>query len=411
LENIICCLNEEESFLRISGHFKDCGYINFEQYVNDLDEVKNMSLYRSWQYAVIDKNLLWQAEAVIFFKKKGITIIYFDDDYGEVIASIKSTINKPASAPGTDSIPEVKDKDTDPVEKIRYIEKQKIIEKKVYTGIEKKTVIVSNLTKCAGSTTLTLNLAKYLSNLNILTAVVEPPIEAPTIFHWVGIEERLNKSAGNKFYSYPHSIRENKTLKPNSEFVFDGIAWIVADDRKDMIIDWNYNQMIKLIYASSLCPITLIDIGSNTGHESVKPILSNVDGILVVVDPFPTYCMKQNHKLEEILKLKQEGFPIHFIVNKYNSGVKDKDFLSFIGCEPLATIPAIELSYLYRANYSSNIVLDYMEVFEKMSAPLEKILSVFIQKKFLKKATEKKVNRSILKRLKNFSLKLKREPN
>jgi len=139
------------------------------------------------------------------------------------------------------------------------------------------------------------------------------------IFHWVGIEERLNKSAGNKFYSYPHSIRENKTLKPNSEFVFDGIAWVVADDRKDMITDWNYNQMIKLMYASSLCPITLIDIGSNTGHESVKPILSNVDGILVIVDPFPTYCMKQNHKLEEILKLKQEGFPIHFIVNKYNS--------------------------------------------------------------------------------------------
>ena len=409
MQNIVCCLKERESFLRITGHFKDCGYISFDQYISDLDEVKNLSLYRSWQYAVVDRRLSWRAEAVIFFKKKAITIIYFDDDYEDVIKSIKTTVKRPEVESGGNISLEEHKNNPGPVEKIRYIERQKVIEKKVYTGIEKKTVIISNLTKCAGSTTLTLNLAKYLSNLKILSAVIEPPIEYPTIFHWMGIEERLNKGSGdgiNDFYSYPHKIWKNKSLKPGSEYIFDNIAWIVPDDRREKIESWDYNQMIKLIYASSLCPITFIDIGSNIGHASVKPILSNVDEILVVIDPFPTYCMGQNNKLEELLKLKEEGFSIHFIVNKWNSGVKDKDFLSYLGCEPAAFIPAINLEYLYKANYSSSISCSYREVFEKLEKPLEKILSLFIQKKFLKSPAPEEGSRSVLERMKSFKFKV-----
>ena len=409
MQNIVCCLKERESFLRITGHFKDCGYISFDQYISDLDEVKNLSLYRSWQYVVVDRRLSWRAEAVIFFKKKAITIIYFDDDYEDVIKSIKTIVKRPAVESGGNISLEEHKNNPGPVEKIRYIERQKVIEKKVYTGIEKKTVIISNLTKCAGSTTLTLNLAKYLSNLNILSAVIEPPIEYPTIFHWMGIEERLNKGIGdgiNDFYSYPHKILKNKSLKPGSEYIFDNIAWIVPDDRREKIESWDYNQMIKLIYASSLCPITFIDIGSNIGHASVKPILSNVDEILVVIDPFPTYCMGQNNKLEELLKLKEEGFSIHFIVNKWNSGVKDKDFLSYLGCEPAAIIPAINLEYLYKANYSSSISCSYREVFEKLEKPLEEILSLFIQKKFLKSPAPEKGSRSVLERMKSFKFKV-----
>lgn len=408
MHNLICCLKEKESFIRITSHFKDYTYINFEEYVNNLDEVKNMSLYRSWQYAVVDRRLLWCNEAVSFFKKMSLPVIYFDDDYEDVIKSIKATVTKPDSESGENKTYSGQKKDIQTVEKIRYIERQKVIEKKVYTGIEKKIVIISNLTKCAGSTTLTLNLAKYLSNLKILSAVIEPPIEYPTIFHWMGIEERLNKGISdgrNDFYSYPHEILKNKSLKPNSEYIFDNIAWIVPDDRREKIERWDYNQMIKLIYASSLCPITFIDVGSNTGHVSVKPILSNVDKILVVIDPFPTYCIRQNHKLEEFLKLKEEGFPIHFIVNKWNSGVKDKDFLSYLGFEPVAFIPVIDLNYLYKANYSSSISYSYREVSEKVERPLEKILSLFIQKKFLKSPAPAEVSKSLLEKLKKFSFK------
>ena len=410
MQNIICCLKEKESFIRITGHFKDYSYIGFEEYVQSIDEIKDRSLYRNWQYAVVDKNLSWYEDAASFFKKMSIPVIYFDDDYFEVISSIKNTVPEPATQSNENKPLNKYMGDFPEPEKIRYVEKHKVVEKKIYTGIEKKMIIISNLTKCAGSTTVTLNLARYLSNLNIIPAVVEPPIESPIIFHWMAIEEKLNKGKDpeqNGFYSYPHQIWEGKTVKPKSEYISDGIAWIVADDRKEIIENWDYNQMIKLIYASSLCPITLIDIGSNLRHSSVKPVLSSVDIILVVIDPFPSSCMRQNNTLEEMLKLRQEGFPIYFVVNKWNGGVESKEFINYLGCEPVAFIPAINLESLYKANYSSIIPYEFPEVSDQLNGPLKKISSLFIPAKFIKFPSSKDINKqSIISRLKKFSFKL-----
>ncbi len=410
MQNIICCLKEKESFIRITSHFKDYSHIDFEEYVQSMDEIKDRSLYRNWHYAVVDKNLSWCEDAARFFNKMDVTIIYFDDDYGEVISSVKNTVHEPAIQPDENKPLNKSIGDFPEPEKIRYVEKHKVVEKKIYTGIEKKMIIISNLTKCAGSTTITLNLARYLSNLNIIPAVVEPPIDSPTIFHWMAIEEKLSKEKDleqNGFYSYPHQIWEGKTIKPKSEYISGGITWIVADDRKEIIENWDYNQMIKLIYASSLCPITLIDIGSNLGHSSVKPILSSVDIILVVIDPFPSSCMRQNNILEEILKLRQEGFPIYFVVNKWNGGVEKKEFLNYLGCEPAALIPAISLDWLYKANYSSIIPYEFPEVSDQLNGPLKKISSLFIPKKFIKYPSSKDINKqSVISRLKKFSFKL-----
>jgi len=88
MEYIICCLNIKESYARITNHFKGHPYIGFEEFIGDIDEVKNKSLYKRWQLAVVDRKLPWFDEAVKFFSKNKIDIIYFDDDYSEVISSI-----------------------------------------------------------------------------------------------------------------------------------------------------------------------------------------------------------------------------------------------------------------------------------------------------------------------------------
>ena len=191
MEFIICCLNIKESYARITNHFKGHSYIGFEEFVDDIDEVKNKSLYKKWRYAVVDRKLSWHEEAVKFFKKNNIDIIYFNDDYSEVITSINEKVPEPAEDNNSGGKEDLEDLNT--ACRVRYIEKPttKIVEKKIYTGIEKKLIIVSGLTRCAGSTTITLSLAKYLSNLGILSSVIEPPIGSPTIFNWVGIENRL----------------------------------------------------------------------------------------------------------------------------------------------------------------------------------------------------------------------------
>jgi hypothetical protein len=384
LEYIICCLNIKESYIRITNHFKGHPYISFEEYIDDIEEVKNKSLYKKWQYAVVDRKLPWFGEAVKFFKKNNIDIIYFCDDYKEVIASIKSKVPQPSEDDLGENGGFSKEQGKDM--EVRYIEKPvtKIVEKKIYTGIEKKLVIISGISRCTGSTTITLSLAKYLSNLDILSSVIEPPIASPAIFNWIGIEEReMGRAEGSSdFYSYPHEISCGNRIRNKAEYVFDNIVWIVADDRKERIEKWGYNQMLQLVYASSIAPITLIDIGDNLSHEAVKPLLSVVDLVLVVIDPFPTNCKINNNKFLELLKLKSDGCPVNFIINKWNSGIEEKEFLDFIGVKPLAFIPAIDPAILYKANCKYKIALCYSEVAGVLDSPLKDICSLFIPKEF-----------------------------
>ena len=387
MEYIICCLNIKESYIRITNHFKGHPYISFEEFIDDIEEIKNKSLYKKWQYAVIDKKLSWFDEAVKFFKKGSVEIIYFHDDYSKVIAAIKNKIPEPPRDKITEDASlteEAKKADT----RVTYIEKPvtKIVEKKIYTGIEKKIILICGLSRCAGSTTVTLNLAKYLSNINILSSVIEPPIRGPEIFNWIGVEEREIKNtqgAGSVFYSYPHEISSGNRLKNRAEYVFDNIVWIVADDRKEKIKNWQYSQMLQLVYASGTAPVTFIDVGDSIFHESVKPLLSAVDFVFVVIDPFPTSCKINNGKFLELLKLKSEGCPVHFIINKWNSGIEEKEFLNFIGVEPLAFIPAIDLDILYKANCQYKISLYYPEVANLLEGPLKRICSLFIPKEFM----------------------------
>jgi hypothetical protein len=385
LEYIICCLNIKESYARITNHFKGHPYIGFEEFTDDIDEVKNKSLYKKWQLAVVDRNLPWYSEAVKFFKKTATDIIYFDDDYSEVISSITNKIQKPPEDYKIDTKKETID--LNPAVKVRYIEKQvpKIVEKKIYTGLEKKLIVVSGLSRCAGSTTLTLSIAKYLSNMGILSSVIEPPLASPVIFNWMGIEDRLDKSMDNgsgDFYSYPHEIYSSRRIKSKAGYVFDGTAWIVPDDRREKISRWEYENMVKLIYSSNSCPITLIDVGANLEHESVEPLLSNVDLILTVIDPFPTGFSVSRSKFKNLLRLKDSGYPLNFIINKWNSGIEKKEFLDFIKVEPVAFLPAIDTALLYRANYECRAPISCGEVYKLLESPLKKISSLFLPEDF-----------------------------
>jgi len=386
MEYIICCLNIKESYARITNHFKGHPYVGFEEFIGDIDEVKNKSLYKRWQLAVVDRKLPWFSEAVKFFSKNKIDIVYFNDDYSEVISSIGRMVPEPAEDNTNTSEEEVSG-NLNKECKIRYIEKPttKVVEKKIYTSLEKKLVIICGLSRCAGSTTVTLNLAKYLASLSILSSVIEPPLSSPAIFNWMGIEDRLDESGkdgSSDFYSYPHEISNGNRIKGKSGYVSSGILWIVSDDRKEEIRQWDYDKMLKLVYASGTTPITLIDIGGSIFHESVKPLLSIVDRVLVVIDPFPTSCKIGSARLFELLRLKNEGYPVNFIVNKWNSGIDKDEFLSFLGVKPIAFIPAIDLSVLYKANCKYEIALGYREVYKVMEGPLKKISSLFIPQEF-----------------------------
>jgi hypothetical protein len=370
MANIVCCLKVKESYIRITNPFKDHSDIRFEKFIDDIDELKDLAVYKKWDIAVIDKNISYFNESIKLLNKSNTNIVFFDGDYKTVIDNLKEKLEC-----YTDQLEEEKEEKVSSAG-VRYIEKPvtKFVEKKIYTNIERKTILVIGLTKGAGSTSLTLNIAKHLSNCGILSSVVEPPIN-PEIANWIGVNNILENE--NDFYSYPYAISNCEKIEANKEFLFDNIIWIIPKEN-EKASDWSINEMLKLVYISNKAPITLVDAGCNFMHESVEPFISMADLVIFVIDPFPSSLDLNIEGLEEIKNLKKEGCNIEFVVNKWNEGIDKKDFLNFIGVEPLAFIPAIELNLLYKANYLHKIPFSLKEVEEIIGKPIRKICSLFI---------------------------------
>lgn len=252
-------------------------------------------------------------------------------------------------------------------------------------GVQKefpaKLILVANLSKRAGSTFVTVNLAKYLSNLGLATNVLELPFE-PYIFDYIGLEQYLgdveSKNPPNH-HSYPHLILEGSKIDKEKEVIFHSINWMVTDPRLPLIDKnmWEYQHMIKFLYSSRKANITIIDIGDYFEHKSVEAIIDEADLILIIVDPMPSEIMNNRTKLENILSAKSE-LPYEFVINRFTKGVNKKELLSALQVEPLAFIPAINLSYIHTSVYECNIPYSYQEVKNQLEKPLENITAKII---------------------------------
>ena len=353
------------------------------------------------------------------FNKKDIKIIIFKGDFRKTINNIyklflkleevKELLKKEKSA--------LKNKEADSKE-IKYILKEKLVERKVkvdvpayreiYKGIENKLIIVTSLSKKAGSTFLSINLAKALSGLKIRTSIIEPPIDRPYLFDYIGIDGK--ESPEHDFYSYPHVI--NNGVKPlrDMETIIDDIIWIIPDSRMNTVENWDSLKMMKLLYASKRAPISIIDIGTNIEHESIDPILTSADMILAVINPQPVEIAQNIDRLETLLNFKKEGYPVEFVINFCNSGINRKVLSSYLKISPSIFIPAVNPKYIYKAVYRNKIPLDYPEVEEQLFKPLSAIIKNIIPlglfKEVLKDRSSYK-DSNIIHRLKEKLLNLK----
>ncbi len=388
--NLICCIKSQESFSRIANTFKDDNNFELEDFIEDFEKVQENITVSQYDLAVIDEKLPWKDPALDLFNKKDIKIIIFKGDFRKttgdiyklfpVIEEAKELLKKgdPQSKHGEAGNQQVK-----------YIVKEKLVEKEVkvdvpiykevYKGIENKLIIVTGLSKKAGSTFLSTNLAKALSGLKIRTSVIEPPIDTPYLFDYIGLDGKLDTSGPEyNFYSYPHVI--NNGVKPlrGMEAIIDDIIWIIPDSRMETIENWDSLKMMKLLYTSKRAPISIVDVGNNIDHESVDSILTSADMILAVINPQPIELKQNKDKLEILLKLKKERYPIEFVINFYNSGINRKELSRYLKTTPTIFIPAINSEHIYKAGYKNKIPLDYLEVEEQLFKPLSDIIKNII---------------------------------
>jgi hypothetical protein len=420
-------MKSKDSFNRVINQYTPPN-VEWEEYVSDIEEIQEKIVFKEYDLAIVDEKIWWKDEAIELFNRKGVEVIIFQGDFEEVLEKVKELIpeeqeeefeieefNEEVLNFSTEE-QEVKVKEVEKTEdtrEVKYIHTKEYIDrpvnvpvpvyKSMYTSIGNKLIVIANLSKRAGATFLTLNLAKAIADLDILVSIIEPPIDLPYIFDTIGLENRLNDISEDakgslNYYSYPHEILEKTKIKKERETINDGIVWMVPDSRKPIIPKWDYYNMMKLIYASRKASVTLIDAGDNLEHEAIKPILSEADLVLIVVDPLPTECMQNNDKLEELIMLRnKEGVPIQFAINHWNTGVDKKQFIDFLKVEPMMYIPQIDSNYIYKSIYDCKIPYDDIDVKMLLDKPFYYVIKNLIPKELLSNLESKKEEKTSLK--------------
>ncbi|MHB8280087.1 MAG: hypothetical protein ACYDIA_20925 [Candidatus Humimicrobiaceae bacterium] len=153
---------------------------------------------------------------------------------------------------------------------------------------------------------------------------------------------------------------------------------------ENKIESWDHIKMLMLLDVSRRSPINIIDVGINYEHESIEPLLSGVDMFLIVINPFPAELNKNKDKIEKLLKLKKEGFPIEFIINYYTPAITKKDLSAYFKTTPIIYIPVVETRYIQECAYKYKIPLTHPQISEKLFAPISEIIKNIIPLDILK---------------------------
>ena len=390
---IICIMKSQESFKRLRYQLKD-ERIEWEEHLQSLEDIQERIIFAEYEVAIIDQNLWWKEEAKELLENFNVEVILFEGAFEEVTNQVLQML------PVVEEEQEIEESvnEEEDVRPIRYVEKERIIEKEVkikvpeyktvFANIPTKLIIIANLSKRAGSTFLTLNLAKALANSKILTGVIEPPIEKPYIFDTINLEDRLNKTEEEEsllFYSYVHEIINGNKIMANRETIEDGIVWNIPDPRKPIIEpnEWKYEHMMKLLYTTKRSNVNLLDVGENIFHESIEPIVSEADMVILVVDPLPTEIMQNRTRLEKLFALKQQGIPVELVINRWNKGVDQKELYGTINTKPLTHLPTIESEFVYEMIYKNKIPLEHPRIKEQLEKQLYTIMKLIIPNEYI----------------------------
>ncbi len=416
--NVLPILKSDDTYKRIKLQI-DSEKINWEDNIKDIDDLREMFVFNTnFNLAIVDIKIFWKDEAVELLEKFNVPILYFEGDYEEIINKVLKVIPK---EPVIEEVPEEKEEVPEDDRPVRYIEKPIYIEKtrevevprykEIYTSIPKKTIFVGNLSKRAGSTFISTNLARMLSYNNILSLVIEHPLSAPYLFDYVGIYTKLQKLKDSEediiYYSYQHEISKGKKIEKDKEFIDDGIIWMAADPREEKIKEFDYYKMMKLLYATKKPNITIFDCGDKLSDTKTKELYSEADMILVIIDPMPSDILLNMKLLEEYIALKEDkGFPIEFVINKYTDGIKLKDLKDILDIKPLSYIPAIDTELIHREIYKLRLPFDNEDIKSELENPLYYILNKFIPAEYWTN-TEIKQKENIFTTFKNLITKSK----
>jgi len=232
----------------------------------------------------------------------------------------------------------------------------------------KNNIAIINLSKGAGSTFITLNIAYMLKSKNIDVAVVEVPHKEMKADIY-----NIISDSDNDYISLAELIASNVSdVNKKNTFVKNNIKFYVNNKK---ISNWDANNNMEFInYISKESTINIYDIGSQEIDENISFILNIIDVVIVIVDPIPYKLLQAEERIYPIKKLGERNINIVYALNKYIKDLNKKDIERYLDIKFSSVIPFIKPETLYASYYSNQTVYN-IEKDEIFKDSLSKILN------------------------------------
>lgn len=242
-----------------------------------------------------------------------------------------------------------------------------------------KNVGVVSLSKCSGSTFLTINLACAF-DYNIKISVIENPLNEPYLYTYLG----LNTNIYDEDYSstvFTHTVEDNidRGINFYNHSSNKNVTWILKDATRKSSEKWDSKKLFKLIFLNKKSYINIVDIGHLIFDDNIYEIIDIFNILIVVIDPMVPDLLNNSEMLEKFKELENKsGIRIIYVVNKFNKGVDKRELLKFLNKKPASYIPYINPEMIYKSVYNCAIPYNYKAVKKELFKPLNKIIKKHI---------------------------------
>jgi hypothetical protein len=269
------------------------------------------------------------------------------------------------------------------------VEKEKIVEKEVVRVVERlvevervrevsvpaKMIMIGSLYPGAGSTFITLGIARLLNYIGISTAVVEHPVIMPTL-HTMLFGE---KNAPNNYsFIADQLIKEGRIGKRSEEWVDGSTGWYPsAPSGLPEGTFWSTDMTLKLLYNIKE-PVILVDVSHNWNDVSIRETCLDADEIIFVADSMLStkYTRPDTVEISKLMfELKQFGKNVHIVANRdVPLGGKRKQWLQSLPYPPEGIVPDISYKNVVTAAWDAKLIFDEDEVRVDLLSGLYSIL-------------------------------------
>lgn len=227
---------------------------------------------------------------------------------------------------------------------------------------------VAGLSPGAGVSFLTAVLAGFLADVfQANPAVLE--LGSPCLYEAMGLSRHFEEGK-LRFYSQELTAGESPRRLRN---FYAGINWLVRSPGET---DWEeqFGREVHLLNNAE-GDFLLCDLSGLKKEEQLWQTLSQMDFVILVVDPLPSRLLMGQAVLEQLRDRKVKPL---LLVNKNNGGVRSRELKRFLMGEAFISIPFLPPEPIYRAEYGCKPPFRIPELQALLEGPISRLCRMLI---------------------------------